>query len=172
MAGPVDHWRDEKQSALLYRVLAEVEKGSPREALFTELAQAAEAQGAIWAQAASRASEALPAFAPGLRVRIAALLIRRCGPRRIRPVLAALKVRGLSAYSSKAPGHEMPTRIEEVGAGHTGAGSGGNLRAAVWVSQGCSRERSPWRPASTSPCARSASSSNPRRRSESGGCWE
>lgn len=38
---------------------------------------------------------------------------------------------GLSVYSSRAPGHEMPTTIEEVGARRTGAGSGGNLRAAV-----------------------------------------
>jgi VIT1/CCC1 family predicted Fe2+/Mn2+ transporter len=132
MPGPLDHWRDEKQSALLYRVLAEVEKGTRREALFSDLAAAAEDQGVIWAQAASRAGEALPAFAPGLRVRIAAFLIRRVGPRRIRPVLAALKVRGLSVYSSKAPGHEMPTTLAEVGAGHTGAGGGGNLRAAVF----------------------------------------
>lgn len=96
MARPLDHWRDEKRSAELYRVLAEAEKGTPREALFADLARAAEAQGAIWAQSASRGGEGLPAFAPGPRVRIAALLIRRFGPRRIRPLLAALKVRGLS----------------------------------------------------------------------------
>jgi VIT1/CCC1 family predicted Fe2+/Mn2+ transporter len=132
MTRPLDHWRDEKRSAVLYRVLAEIEKGTPREALFADLAQAAETQGAIWAQTASHSGEALPAFAPGPRVRIAALLIRRFGPRRIRPVLAALKVRGLSVYSGKAPGHEMPATVEEVGARHTGAGSGGNLRAAVF----------------------------------------
>lgn len=132
MTGPLAHWRDEKRSALLYRVLAEVEKGTRREALFADLAAAAEAQAAIWSQTASREGEALPAFAPGLRVRLATLLIRRLGPRRIRPVLAALKVRGLSVYSSKAPGHEMPTTLEEVGASHTRAGSGGNLRAAVF----------------------------------------
>lgn len=132
MTALLDHWREEKRSALLYRVLAEVEKGTGRGALFAELAAAAETQGSIWAQAAIRGGEVLPAFTPGLRVRIAALLIRRFGPRRIRPVLAALKVRGLSVYSSKAPGHEMPTTLEEVGAGHTGAASGGNLRAAVF----------------------------------------
>jgi len=132
MTRPLDHWRDEKRSAVLYRVLAEIEKGTPREALFADLAQAAETQGAIWAQTASRSGEALPSFALGPRVRIAACLIRRFGPRRVRPVLAALKVRGLSVYSGKAPGHEMPATVEEVGARHTGAGSGGNLRAAVF----------------------------------------
>jgi VIT1/CCC1 family predicted Fe2+/Mn2+ transporter len=132
VSGALHHWRDEKRSAELYRVLAEIERGTPREVLFADLARAAEAQGAIWEQAAARGGEVLPAFAPDPRVRIAAFLIHRFGPRRIRPLLAALKVRGLSVYSSKAPGHEMPTTIEEVGARHTGAGSGGNLRAAVF----------------------------------------
>jgi len=132
MTKPLEHWRDEMRAALLYRVLAETEKGTSREALFADLARAAEAQGAIWAEAVSRGGTALPALEPGLRVRIAALLIRRFGPRRIRPLLAAMKVRGLSVYSSKAPGHEMPTTVEDVGARHTGAGSGGNLRAAVF----------------------------------------
>jgi VIT1/CCC1 family predicted Fe2+/Mn2+ transporter len=132
MTALLEHWRDELRSALLYRVLAETEKGTSREALFADLARAAEAQAAIWAEAVRGSGEALPSLTPGLRVRIAAVLIRRFGPRRIRPVLAALKVRGLSVYSGKAPGHEMPTTIEDVGARHTGAGSGGNLRAAVF----------------------------------------
>jgi VIT1/CCC1 family predicted Fe2+/Mn2+ transporter len=132
MTRPLDHWRDEKRSALLYRVLAEAERGTPREGLFADLADAAETQGAIWAQAAERGGETIPAFVPSLRVRIVGLLIRRFGPRRIRPVLAAMKVRGLSVYGSKVPGHEMPTRVEDVSERHTGAGSGGNLRAAVF----------------------------------------
>jgi vacuolar iron transporter family protein len=126
------HFLDEKRSAHLYRLLAEIEKGTPREALFAELGRAAEGQAQIWAQAATRAGESLPAFTPGLRVRIAALLVRRLGPRRVLPVLAALKVRGLSAYSGAATGHAMPTSVEQVIAGHSGANRGGNLRAAVF----------------------------------------
>lgn len=83
MTVPLQHWRDEMRAALLYRVLAETEKGTSREALFADLARAAEAQGAIWAEAVSRGGTALPALEPGLRVCIAALLIRRFGPRRI-----------------------------------------------------------------------------------------
>lgn len=132
MTGPLGHWRDERESALLYRVLADVERGTPREALFSDLADAAEKQGAIWAAAAARGGEATPAFVPSLRVRIVALLVRRFGPRRLRPALAALKVRGLSVYGGKAPGHAMPTTLAEVSERHTGAGSGGNLRAAVF----------------------------------------
>ena len=47
-------------------------------------------------------------------------------------MLAALKVRGLSAYDSRpAAGHGMPTSVAEVGRRHKGYG-GGNLRAAVF----------------------------------------
>jgi VIT1/CCC1 family predicted Fe2+/Mn2+ transporter len=132
MSDPLASWRDEKQSAFLYRVLAEAERGTPREALFRDLAAAAETQAGIWADAVEGAGRTTPAFALDLRARVAAGLIRRIAPRRIRPLLAAMKVRGLSVYSGPAAGHEMPLRVEDVGARHTGAGSGGNLRAAVF----------------------------------------
>ena len=50
----------------------------------------------------------------------------------MRGALAAIKVRGLSAYSA-APvgGHAMPTSVEDIGRGHRSVG-GGNLRAAIF----------------------------------------
>lgn len=128
MGTAVENWRDEQQSIYLYRVMAKAEKGTHREALFNDLAAAAGKQAAIWAGAVEGK---LPDFVPSLRVRIAAGLIRRFGPRRVRHVLSALKVRGLSVYLGNAPGHEMPLRVEEVGARHKVSG-GGNLRAMVF----------------------------------------
>jgi len=57
------------------------------------------------------------------------------GPRPIRPVLAAMKVRGISVYSGQplSAGHPMPRSVEEVGHRHRGVGAGGNLRAAVFA---------------------------------------
>ncbi len=129
MPDPLDNWREEMQSIYLYRLMAQAEKGTSREALFNELADAAQAQSAIWLKAVEREGNP-PPFVPGPRVRIAAWLIRRFGPRRVRPILAAIKVRGLSVYSAR--GHAMPLALEEVGARHRGRGSGGNLRAAVF----------------------------------------
>ena len=128
MADPFDNWREEMQSVYLYKLMAQAEKGTSREALFNELAEAAQAQSAIWLK--SIGQENPPAFSPNARVRIAAWLIRRFGPRRVRSILAAIKVRGLSVYSAR--GHAMPLALEEVGARHRGKGSGGNLRAAVF----------------------------------------
>lgn len=122
-------WLEEKRSAWLYRQLAECEPDAGIARLYEKLAAAAERQADTW-----RAGSATPPadFAPGLRVRLVAALARTLGPRRIRPVLAAIKVRGLSAYDSRPPaGHPMPRSVSDFGDRHKGRG-GGNLRAAVF----------------------------------------
>ena len=72
-------------------------------------------------------------FEPSLRSRLTASLIGIFGPRAMRPVLSASKVRGISVYSGKLPpeGHPWPTSVEEVGARHRALG-GGTLRAGVF----------------------------------------
>lgn len=130
-----DSWWEEKQSAWLYRVLAAVEPDPAKNALFAALADAAEDQALIWVQQMAADGETAPAaFAPSLRARVVAWMLRTIGPRAIKPALAAMKVRGISVYSSATvPGvHPMPTSAQEVGRRHRGPGSGGNLRAAVF----------------------------------------
>ena len=124
----LDSWREEKQSAWLYRELAACEPDPRIADLFRALATAAERQSASW----QPESGSLPSFAPSARARIAVRLARKLGPRRVRPMLAALKVRGLSAYDSHAAtGHAMPTSVAQMERRHKGYG-GGNLRAAVF----------------------------------------
>jgi len=123
-----ESWAHEKESAWLYRVLAESEPNAVHRELFAKLGLEAEAQAAIWEKDA-----ALPAaFLPSLRARLVAALVRRLGARRMRGVLAAMKVRGLSIYSGSPPVHAMPKTVEEVGGRHQGLKSGGGLRAAVF----------------------------------------
>ena len=124
----LESWHEEKQSARLYEVLAEREPDAAISALFRQLAAAAEDQAKIWEQRLGRS----PAFQPTRRARIVAGLVRVLRPRTLRPVLAAMKVRGLSAYTGGTPAsHIMPTTVEQVGGRHRGVG-GGNLRAAVF----------------------------------------
>jgi vacuolar iron transporter family protein len=124
----LESWHDEKQSAWLYRELAGCEPDPRIAELFRALAGAAERQAETWRPAAGPP----PAFAPALRARVAARLARALGPRRVRPMLAALKVRGLSAYDARPPaGHAMPTSVTAMERRHKGYG-GGNLRAAVF----------------------------------------
>ncbi|MHB8535345.1 MAG: VIT1/CCC1 transporter family protein [Sulfuricaulis sp.] len=130
----LDNWQEEKQSAWLYRVMAEAETDAVKRELFSALGNAAEWQAEIWRKQFSSPSAPAPVFQPSLRARVVAWLIRALGARAIRPVLAAIKVRGISVYDAALanPGHVMPTAVAEVGRRHRGVGSGGNLRAAVF----------------------------------------
>jgi len=128
----LDSWQEEKQSAWLYRLLAKSESDAGKCRLFEQLAVAAESQAEIWLAQLKLQGGKEPAFRLSRRARMVGFLIGYFNPRLLRPVLAAMKVRGLSVYSSAAPGHAMPTRVEQVGGRHRGIGSGGNLRAAVF----------------------------------------
>ncbi len=130
MSNAGNGWLDEMRSAFLYRVIADVERDTLRSTMFAELAREAEGQAAIWARNAGLGS--VPPYKPDLRTRFVARLARRYGPRSIRGVLAAMKVRGLSVYSHAAPGHPAPTSVDEIGKRHRGFAGGGNLRAAVF----------------------------------------
>ena len=126
----LESWREEKQSAWLYRALAACEPDPRIADLFRALATAAERQAETWQPSSGEA--AAMTFVPSPRARLAARLARALGPRRVRPMLAALKVRGLSAYDSRpATGHAMPTSVAQMERRHKGYG-GGNLRAAVF----------------------------------------
>jgi VIT1/CCC1 family predicted Fe2+/Mn2+ transporter len=129
----LSNWEEEQRSAYLYRVLAEIEQGTPRDRLFSELAREAESQSGIWAEATRKQGGAVPtAYLPDLRTRIVERLTRRFGPRHMRPMLAAMKVRGMSVYSSADPGHPIPDAASGVERRHRGLAGGGNLRAAVF----------------------------------------
>ena len=93
------------------------------------MAAAAEEQAGLLAKDLSPP----PAFVPSLRARLIALLVEIFGPRAIRGVLSASKVRGVSVYSGQAEpaGHPWPKSIEDVGRQHRNFG-GGTLRAGVF----------------------------------------
>jgi VIT1/CCC1 family predicted Fe2+/Mn2+ transporter len=124
-----DSWYHEKESAWLYAQVAACEADPARAALFRKLGQAAEEQALTWERL--RPGERIT-FLPSTRAKIIAALVRRVGPYRARHALAAMKLRGLSVYTSVSlPGHAMPTSLAEVGERHRSV-SGGNLRAAVF----------------------------------------
>ena len=131
--GALESWREEQESAYLYRVLAGIEREARKRALFEQLARAAERQAASWAK---ELDDPPGTYAATPRVRMIARLVRALGVRRMLPVLAAAKVRGLSTYRARpaAPAmpHPMPETAGEVEQRHRSAQSGGSLRAAVF----------------------------------------
>jgi vacuolar iron transporter family protein len=117
----------------LYRILERLERQPSRHKLFGELARAADQQAGYWAKEIAKSGSALPdRFAPDARTRLVGALLERLGVRRMRPILAAMKVRGMSLYSGVQDGHPTPRSVEDIGLRHRGVGSGGNLRAAVF----------------------------------------
>ncbi len=138
---PLESWVEEQRSAFLYRACADAETGTVRAELFRRLAGEAEAQAAIWrAQLTARGFPAPGPFVPDARTRIVANLVQWLGPRRLKNVLAAMKVRGMAVYGHAAPadpGHAAPPSGAMFERRHRGLGGGGNLRAAVFgVSDG------------------------------------
>jgi vacuolar iron transporter family protein len=133
MSNPLASWTEEQRSAFLYRACADAESGTPRADLFSRLAVEAEAQAAIWrAQLTASGRPAPPPFLPDSRARLVARLVRVFGPRHLRAVLAAMKVRGMAIYSEREPASHMPAGIGGIERRHRGLGGGGNLRAAVF----------------------------------------
>ena len=138
---PLESWSEEQRSAYLYRACAQAESGTPRAALFARLAVEAEAQAAIWrAQLTARGRPAPGPYVPDGRAKLVAKLVGWLGPRRLRSVLAAMKVRGMAIYGSAIGdegGHATPTAGSGIEHRHRNLGGGGNLRAAVFgVSDG------------------------------------
>lgn len=126
-------WKEERSSAYLYRILSDCESGTPRQLLFLELAHEADQQSELWANELRKKGDSAPTFRPDLRVRAVAWLLQKLGPRNIKPVLAAMKIRGLAVYSSSRPSsHPMPLSVDDVGASHRSKGTSGGLRAAVF----------------------------------------
>lgn len=133
---PLASWVEEQRSAFLYRACAEAEAGTVRAELFHRLAGEAEAQAAIWrAQLTARGHPPPPPFVPDSRAQLVARLVRMFGPRRMKSVLAAMKVRGMAIYGTSLggeSGHAVPTATSAIEFRHRSLGQGGNLRAAVF----------------------------------------
>jgi VIT1/CCC1 family predicted Fe2+/Mn2+ transporter len=133
MSNPLESWGEEQRSAYLYRACSEAEAGTARADLFARLAGEAEAQAAIWrAQLTASGKPAPRPFEPDLRTRLVARLVRLFGPKPLRTVLAAMKVRGMAVYSRREPGGHSAPAAGSVEHRHRGLGGGGNLRAAVF----------------------------------------
>jgi VIT1/CCC1 family predicted Fe2+/Mn2+ transporter len=138
----------ERAAVHLYAALERTERGVTAR-LFGELRREAEKQSGLWERALAQSGQPVPGWTPTARVRLVAWLIGMLGPRRMLPVLSAMKVRGLALYrgggasANADPGagatERPPSGPPEPGpipvfdeGWHRAASGGGALRAAVF----------------------------------------
>lgn len=129
----LENWEEEKRSAYLYTVIAKTETNQTHQTLFQNLAVMAEKQADIWAEQLKKSHLVVPEhYHPDWRTRIITWLIPRLGPKRLRLILAATKVRGMAIYLEGSLGHQFPAIFGELEHQHRNIKSGGNIRAAVF----------------------------------------
>jgi VIT1/CCC1 family predicted Fe2+/Mn2+ transporter len=149
----VEHYRDERDAAFLYRALAGVEPDAERRQLFERLATVEDRHVARWEELFREAERPLPSYAPAVRTRAIAWIARRFGPGAVLPLLLAEEGREVQAYlrlarrSSQPSAHQAAIDIANESAVHArelstvmgregepwhAAGSGGYLRSVVY----------------------------------------
>jgi hypothetical protein len=111
MEDVLERWRSEKTASFLSSAVAAAETDKKRAKLFKQMARAAEEQAGILA----KSLKPVPECTPSRRAKLIASLVGTFGPRAMRPILSASKVRGISVYRGQAEGHPWPTSVEEVG---------------------------------------------------------
>lgn len=130
----IESFREERQSAALYRALAAQENDHRMAYMLKRLGESASEQAEIWAgnlrTLGLDPDTVAGEIALGMRARLAIWLVRQFGVRPIRGVLASLKVRGLGAYdTTHLRGH---IAIKDISQLQAPGGGGSNLRAAVF----------------------------------------
>ena len=149
------NYRDEVESAALYRVLAEAEEQPQLARVYNQLAETEEGHARFWEEKLRSAEEPVPSRKIGWRSRLLGVLARRFGPQFVLPTLNAMEQAGAHGYDGQEEtrGTQLPTQersharllstiagpsggleggtLARIEGRHRGATSGNALRAAV-----------------------------------------
>ncbi|MHB1948970.1 MAG: VIT1/CCC1 transporter family protein [Gammaproteobacteria bacterium] len=129
----LENWYEEKRSAYLYNIIVQTETIKTRKTLFRELTQMANKQAGIWEKEMKKVGHKIPKkFQPNIRTRFIGKLIQYFGAQRLRYILSAMKVRGMSVYLNVDPNYPFSTTAAHHEHRHKGIGAAGNIRAAVF----------------------------------------
>jgi VIT1/CCC1 family predicted Fe2+/Mn2+ transporter len=139
------NWRNELDSAYLYRHLAAQENDAERAALLTEMADAESRHAAVMERGLRAFGMTIPAHRVGFRTRVLKTIARFVGPRAVYPLLTGAEIGGTADYAGQdahtaalAPEERSHARALGQLDRRAGAerwhrsGGGGSLRAAVF----------------------------------------
>ena len=98
---------DERNSALLYRTLSEIEKDEKLAEVYIRLAQAEDKHAEAWADRMKAEGGAVPEFKPVWRTRVLIWLAKRMGPGVILPAMQNMETDGASSYIAQGASPAM-----------------------------------------------------------------
>ncbi len=101
------NWEDERNSALLYRALADCDHNPKIAEVYRRLAEVEEHHARVWAEKLAAAGVAVPSFRPGLRTRLLIRLARRFGAELLLPALSAREAAATGDYEDQPEAAEM-----------------------------------------------------------------
>lgn len=148
-----EHYRDERDAAVLYRALAAIDSAPERRDLFERLAAVEDRHAARWRDLFAEAGRPLPVYKTALRTRLLSWMAQAFGPGAILPMLLAEEGREVQAYLGMARGsshqsaHRAAVDIASDSAVHArelsemmgrdgepwhNGGAGGMLRSVVY----------------------------------------
>jgi VIT1/CCC1 family predicted Fe2+/Mn2+ transporter len=110
----VDHYRDEKDAAFLYRALADAETETERRELFLRLAAVEDRHVERWEHLFVENGRDVPSHTPSGRSRFLAWLARRFGPSFILPLVLAEEGREVEAYLALAQGSKQQRPLQQA----------------------------------------------------------
>ncbi|MBI5443963.1 MAG: rubrerythrin family protein, partial [Deltaproteobacteria bacterium] len=90
--------RSERESASLYRLLADTEPDEHLSEVYRRLAAVEEQHASVWAQELEKAGQTVPAVAVSWRIRALSWIARHLGARTILPMVSSLEIEAADAY--------------------------------------------------------------------------
>ncbi|HET7483655.1 MAG TPA: VIT1/CCC1 transporter family protein [Actinomycetota bacterium] len=117
MAGEIDtyvsSWRDELNSAALYRALAAAESSDQLAEVYRRLADVEERHAGFWADKVRAAGAEVPTFRVGWRTKVLASLAKRFGPSFVVPTIDAMEQADSASYDDDPAAAHTPMPSEE-----------------------------------------------------------
>jgi VIT1/CCC1 family predicted Fe2+/Mn2+ transporter len=107
------NWRDEIDSAALYRALADVEDDPRLAGVFRRLAAAEEEHAGFWEERLRAAGVPVPARRPGWRTRLLIAVARRFGTPLVLPTLDDLERADSRGYETQPESRDTPLPAQE-----------------------------------------------------------
>ena len=127
-------YKDERNSALLYRTLSEIEDDSRLSEVYNRIAETELQHAEAWAEKLKAVGEVMPAFRPIWRTRALIWLARRFGPAMILPSIQAMEQNGVQDYSQQPQAGGMKAQershamlVKQIISGMRGGMGGGAL---------------------------------------------